>query len=162
MFGKKNAVLLEAAEAKIKQQQDKLDWYQRHYEKQQVYIEELYDVVAALSHQLGMVLKSENMEPLQKSPYLEDNSKFFLDLYVLFSMRSKKGKNVSCYFGKGREELQRKFEDRDFKNSKIVYLTERLTLENLLSLIKSGLWRKSIEESLKSIRKERELDINQQ
>lgn len=55
MFGKKNALLLEEAEAKLKQQQDKLDWYQRHYEKQQVYIEELYDVVGDLSRQLGIV-----------------------------------------------------------------------------------------------------------
>ncbi len=162
MFGKKNALLLEEAEAKIKQQQDKLDWYQRHYEKQQVYIEELYDVVGDLSRQLGMVLKSENMERLQKSPFLEDNSNFFLDLYLLFSSRFKKGKNVTCYFGKELEELQRKFQDRDFKNSRNIYLTERLTLDNLRILFKDGLWRKSVEDSLLSIRSERKFDTDQQ
>lgn len=158
MFGKKNALLLEEAEAKIKQQQDKLDWYQRHYEKQQVYIEELYDVVSDLSRQLGMVLKIENMERLQKSSYLEDNSNFFLDLYLLFSTRFKKGKNVTCYYGKELEELQRKFQDRDFKNSKNIHLTERLTLDDLRKLFKDGLWRKSVEESLQAIRHERKLD----
>jgi hypothetical protein len=162
MFGKKNALLLEEAEAKIKQQQDKLDWYQRHYEKQQVYIEDLYDVVGDLSRQLGMVLKSENMERLQTSQFLEDNSNFFLDLSLLFSTRFKKGKNVTCYYGKEREELQRKFEDREFKNIKNIYLTERLTLGNLCTFFKVGLWRKSVEDSLQAIRSERQLDTNQQ
>lgn len=162
MFGKKNALLLEEAEAKIKQQQDKLDWYQRHYEKQQVYIEELYDVVGDLSRQLGMVLKSENMERLQASHLREGNSNFFLDLYLLFSTRYKKGKNVTCYYGKELDELQRKFEERDFNNSKAIYLTERLTLGNLRTLFKDGLWRKSVEDSLQSIRNERQLDTNQQ
>jgi hypothetical protein len=162
MFGKKNALLLEEAEAKIKQQQDKLDWYQRHYEKQQVYIEDLYDLVGDLSRQLGMVLKSENMERLQNSPFLEDNSNFFLDLYLLFSTRFKKGKNVTCYFGKELEELRRKFQDRDFRNSKNVHLTERLTVGNLRTLFKDGLWRKSVEDTLQSIRNERKLDANQQ
>jgi hypothetical protein len=158
MFGKKSALLLEEAEAKIRQQQDKLDWYQRHYEKQQDYIEEIYDVVADLSRQLGMVLKSDNIERLQKSVFLEDNSNFFLDLHMLFNTRLKKGKNVTCYYGKELEELQRRFQDRDFKNSNIIHLTERLTLDNLRTLIKDGLWRKSIEESLQSIRLERKLD----
>lgn len=162
MFGKKNALLLEEAEAKIKQQLDKLDWYQRNYEKQQVYIEELYDVVGDLSRQLGMVLKSENMEHLQKSAFLKDNSNFFLDLHLLFSTRFKKGKNVTCYYGKELEELQRKFQDRDFKNSRVIHLTERLTLGNLRTLFKDGLWRKSVEDSLQSIRSERKLDTNQQ
>ena len=161
MFGKKNALLLEEAEAKLKQQQDKLDWYQRHYEKQQVYIEELYDVVGDLSRQLGMVLKSENMERLQKSVFLEENSNFFLDLYLLFSSRFKKGKNVTCYYGKDLEELKRKFEDRDFKNSRVILLTERLTLENLRTIFKDGLWRKSVEDTLHSIRSERKLDSEQ-
>lgn len=161
MFGKKNALLLEEAEAKIKLQQDKLDWYQRHYEKQQAYIEELYDVVADLSHQLGMVLKSENMERLQNHPNLEDNSNFFLDLYLLFSTKSKKGKNVTCYYGKDLEEIQRKFQDRDFKNSKIVHQMERLTLDNLRTLFRDGLWRKSVESTLQTIRSERQLDTNQ-
>jgi hypothetical protein len=158
MFGKKNALLLLEAEAKIKQQQEKLEWYQRHYEKQQNYIENLYDITGDLSRQLGMVLKAENMERLQKSTFLEENSDFFLDLYLLFSTRYHKGKNVTCYFGKELEELKRKFQDRDFKNSKNIYLTERLTLENLRSLFKDGLWRKTVEESLKAIRDERQLD----
>ncbi|GAC1471895.1 MAG: hypothetical protein PVSMB11_07560 [Desulfuromonadaceae bacterium] len=162
MFGKKNAFLLEEAEAKIRLQQDKLDWYQRHYEKQQDYIEELYDVVGDLSRQLGIVLKSENMERLQKSTFLEDNSNFFLDLYLLFSTRFKKGRNVTCYYGKELEELQRKFQDRDFKNSRIIHLTERLTLGNLRTLFKDGLWRKSVEDSLQSIRSERKLGTNLQ
>lgn len=162
MFGKKNALLLLAAEAKIKQQQDKLDWYQRHYEKQQGYIEELYDVAGDLSRQLGMVLKSENMERIQTSPFLEDNSNFFLDLYLLFSTRFKKGRNVTCYYGKELEELQRKFEDRDFKNSKIIHLTERLSLGDLLTLLRVGLWRKSVEDSLQTIRSEKKFDTNQQ
>jgi hypothetical protein len=162
MFGNKNAVLLAEAEAKIKQQQDKLDWYQRHYEKQQVYIEELYDVIGDLSRQLGMVLNSENMERIQASPFLGDNSNFFLDLYVLFSNRFKKGRNVTCYYGKELEELQRKFEDRDFKNSKVLYLTERLSLDDLLTLLRIGLWRKSVEDALQAIRSERKLETNQQ
>lgn len=158
MFGKKNALLLEEAEARIKQQQDKLDWYQRHYEKQQVYIEELYDVVGDLSRQLGMVLKSENIERLQKSPFLDENSNFFLDLYLLFTTKFKKGKNVASFFGKDLEDIKRKFQDRDFKNCKNVYLTERLTLENLRTLLRVGLWRKSIEEMLRSLRVEKKLD----
>ncbi len=162
MFGKKNALLLEEAEVRIKQQQDKLDWYQRHYEKQQIYIEELYDVVGDLSRQLGMVLNGDNLARLQKSPFLEENSKFFLDLNLLFSTRFKKGKNSSCYFGKDLEELRRKFQDRDFYNSKIIHLTERLTLEDLRALIKDGLWKKTVEDSLQKIRSEKKLDVNQQ
>lgn len=162
MFGKKNAILLAEAEAKIKQQQDKLDWYQRHYEKQQVYIEELYDVAGDLSRQLGMVLKSENIERVQASPFLEDNSSFFLDLYVLFSTRFKKGRNITCYYGKELEDLQRKFEDRDFKNSKVIYLTERLSLADLLTLLRVSLWRKSVEDALQTIRSERKLETNHQ
>lgn len=161
MFGKKNALLLVEAEARIKQQQDKLEWYQRHYEKQQVYIEELYDVVGDFSRQLGMVLNRENMERLQKSSFLEENSNFFLDLYLLFSTRFKKGKNVTCYYGKEIDELRRKFQDRDFKNSKNIHLTERLTLGNLRTLFKDGLWRKSVEDSLRAIRSERHIDSDQ-
>ena len=48
MFGKK-AQLLEEAEKTISQQQDQLDRYKRHYEKQQEYIEGLYDVIGDLS-----------------------------------------------------------------------------------------------------------------
>jgi hypothetical protein len=162
MFGKKNALLLAEAEAKIKQQQDKLDWYQMHYEKQQVYIEELYDVAGDLSRQLGMVLKSENIERIQTSPFLEDNSNFFLDLYVLLSTRFKKGRNITCYYGKELEELRRKFEDRDFKNSKVIYLTERLSLDDLLTFLRVGLWRKPVEDALLAIRSERKLETNKQ
>jgi hypothetical protein len=162
MFGNKKTLLLEEAEAKIKLQQDKLDWYQRHYEKQQVYIEELYDVIGDLSNQLGMVLKSENMELLQKNLFLEGNSNFFLDLCLLFRTRLKKGKNVTCFYGKELEELQRKFQDREFKNSRIIKMTERLTLGNLRTLFRVGLWRKSVEDSLQSIRSERGLDTIQQ
>jgi hypothetical protein len=158
MFGKKNALLLEEAEAKIRQMQDKIDWYERHYEKQQCYIEGLYDVVADLARQLGMVLNSENIERLRNHPNLDDNGKFFLDLFQLFSTKLIKGKNVTCYFGKELAELERKFQDRDFKNSKIVHLTERLTLENLRTLFKEGLWKKTLEESLMAIRSERKLD----
>jgi hypothetical protein len=161
MFGKKNALLLEEAESQLRLQQDKLDWYQRHYAKQQIYIEELQDVVGDLSRQLGMVLKSENMERLQKNTFLEDNSNFFLDLYLLFSTKFKKGKSVACYYGTELEELRRKFQDRDFKSSKVIHLTERLTLENLRTLLKDGLWRKPVEDSLRSIRSERRLDTNQ-
>ena len=160
MFGSSNALLLKEAETKIKQQQDKLDWYQRHYEKQQAYIEELYDVVGDLSRQLGMVLKVENMESLQKSAYLEDHSDFFFDLSLLFSVKSRKGKNVTCYFGKELVELRRKFQDRDFKNSEVIHLTERLTLDDLRSFFKDGLWRNSVEDSLVRIRNVRQLDTN--
>lgn len=162
MFGKKNALLLEDAEIKLKQQQDKLDWYQRHYEKQQVYIKDLYDVVGDLSRQLGMILEPVNMERLQKNPFLEDNSNFFHDLHLLFRSKIRKGKNVSCYFGKDLEELQRKFQDRDFKNSKNIYLTERLTLEDLRTFFKNSLWRKPVEDSLQTLRIERKIEIGQQ
>jgi hypothetical protein len=158
MFGKKNALLLEEAEAKIRQMQDRIDWYERHYEKQQGYIEGLYDVVADLCRQLGLVLDSENLERLRNHPNLENNGKFFLDLFQLFSTKAIKGKNVTCYFGRELADLQRRFQDRDFKNSNIVHLTERLTLDNLRTLIKEGLWKKSLEESLMAIRSERKLD----
>ena len=162
MFGKKNALLLKEAEANIKRQQDKLDWYQRHYEKQQIYIEELYDVAGDLSRQLGMVLNGKSIERIQVSPFLEDNSNFFIDLYLLFSTRFKKGKNVTCYYGKELKELQSKFEDRDFRNSRIIHLTERLSLKDLLVLLRGGLWNKSVEDSLQTIRSEKKFDTNQQ
>jgi ribosome assembly protein YihI (activator of Der GTPase) len=158
MFGKKNALLLEEAEAKIRRLQDKIDWHERHQDKEQLYIEELCDVIADLSRQLGMVLNSDNMERLKNHPNLQDNSNFFFDLNQLFRTRSQQGKNVTCYYGKELDELQRKFQDRDFKNSKIVHLTERLTLDNLHTLIREGLWNKSLEESLMAIRRERKLD----
>jgi len=162
MFGNKKAQLLEAAEAKIKLQQERLDWYQRHFESQQAHIEELYDVVSDLSRQLGMVLKSDNIERLQKSSYLEENSNFFLDLYLLFNARFRKGKNISSYYGRDLDDIKRKFQDRDFKNSALIHLTERLTLDDLRTLFKDGLWRKSLKDMLLSIRIEKQLDTKQQ
>jgi len=157
MFGKK-AQLLEDAEATIKQLQEQLDRYKRHYEKQQDYIEGLYDVVGDMSRQLGSALKKENMERLQNNPYLEDNSNFFLDLHTLFSSKIKKGQNVTCYFGKELAEINRKFQERDFKNGRLVHLTERFTLDDLRKLFKEWMWKKPLEEGLVAIRKERDLD----
>ena len=157
MFGKK-AQLLEDAEATIKQLQEQLDRYKRHYEKQQDYIEGLYDVVGDMSRQLGSALKKENMERLQNNPYLEDNSNFFLDLHTLFSSKIKKGQNVTCYFGKELAEINRKFQERDFKNGRLIHLTERFTLDDLRKLFKEWMWKKPLEEGLVAIRKERDLD----
>lgn len=157
MFGKK-AQLLEEAEATIQQLQDQLDKYKRHYEKQQDYIEGLYDVIGDLTRQLGSVLQKENLERLQSNPYLEDNSSFFLDLHALFSSKIKKGQNVTCYFGKDLLEINRKFQDRDFKNSKLTLLTERFTLDDLRKLFKEWMWKKPLETGLLAIRKERDLD----
>lgn len=160
MFGKKNALLLEEAEATIKRQQEKIDWYQRHYEKQQVYIEELYDVIGDLSRQLGVILTAENIERVKNSPYLEGNSNFLYDLHTLFSTRFKKGKNVTCYFGKELAEIKRKFEDRDFKGSEMAYLTERFTLGDLRRLLREGMWKNHLIVVLKAIRRDRKLDSN--
>ena len=139
MFGKK-AQLLEEAETTIKRQQEQLDTYKRHYEKQQEYIEGLYDVIADLSRQLGSALKHENLERLQNNPYREENSNFFLDLHTLFNAKIKKGQNVTCYFGKELPEIKRKFQDRDFNNSTLTLLTERFTLDDLRTLFKDWLW----------------------
>ena len=157
MFGKKTQ-LLEEAETTIRQQLDQLDKHKRHHEKQQDYIEELYDVIGDLSRQLGSVLQKENLERLQSNPYLEDNSSFFLDLHTLFSSKIKKGQNVTCYFGKDLVEINRKFQDRDFKNSKLTHLTERFTLDDLRKLFKEWMWKKPLETGLLAIRKERDLD----
>ena len=157
MFGKK-AQLLQEAEATIRQQQDQLDKYKRHYEKQQDYIEELYDVIGDLSRQLGSVLQKENLERLQTNPHLEDNSNFFLDLHALFSSKIKKGQNVTCYFGKDLIDIKRKFQERDFKNGALALLTERFTLNDLRKLFKEWMWKKPLEEGLLAIRKERDLD----
>jgi len=127
MFGKKNQ-LLEEAEVTIQNQQELIDKYKRVYEKQQGYIEGLYDVIGDLTRQLGSVLQKENLERLQNNPHLEDNSNFFLDLHALFSSRVKKGSNVTCYFGKDLMELRRKFQDRDFKDSTLIHLTERFSI----------------------------------
>ena len=158
MFGKK--ALLQEAEITIKQQQEQLDRYKRQYEKQQDYIEGLYDVIGDLSRQLGSVLKKDNLERLQSNPFLEDNSNFLLDLHTLFSSKIKKGQNVTCYFGKELSEINRKFQERDFKNGKLVHLTERFTLDDLRKLFKDWMWKKPLEEGLLAIRKERELDSN--
>jgi hypothetical protein len=77
---------------------------------------------------------------------------------MLFGAKFKKGKNAACYFGKDLEDIQRKFQDRDFKDSKNVHLTERFTLENLRRVFKDALWRKSIGDSLREIRAEKRLD----
>jgi hypothetical protein len=159
MFGKK-AQLLEADSA-IKQLQEQLDRYKRNYEKQQDYIEGLYDVIGDLSRQLGSVLQKENLERLQSNPFLEDNSSFFLDLHSLFSTKIKKGQNVTCYFGKELLEIKRKFQDRDFKNSTLAHLTERFTLDDLRKLFKEWMWKKPLEEGLSAIRREKDLDSSQ-
>jgi len=157
MFGKKNQ-LLQDAEATIRQQQDLIDKYKRQYEKQQGYIEGLYDVISDMSRHLGSALQNENLERLQKNPFLEDNSNFFLDLHTLFSTRIKKGSNVTCYFGKDLAELKRKFQDRDFKNSTLIYLTERYTIDDLRRIFKDWMWKKPLEDGLKAIRKEKDFD----
>lgn len=157
MFGKKNR-LLQDAEATIRQQQDLIDKYKRQYEKQQDYIEGLYDVIGDLSRQLGSVLQNENLERLQNNSYLEDNSNFFHDLHTLFSSKVKKGSNVTCYFGKDLVELRRKFQDRDFKNSTLIHLTERFSIDDLRTIFKEWMWKKPLAEGLNAVRKERELD----
>lgn len=157
IFGKKNQ-LLDDAEATIKQQQDVIDRYKRHYEKQQDYIEGLYDVIGDLSRQLGSVLNPDNLERLQSNPHLEDNSNFLLDLSALFSSKIKKGQNVTCYFGKELAEIKRKFQDRDFRNSELIHLTERFTLDDLRNLLKNQMWKKPLKDGLEAIRRERELD----
>jgi hypothetical protein len=157
MFGKKNQ-LLQEAETTIRQQQDLIDKYKRHYEKQQGYIEGLYDVIGDMSRQLGAALQKENLERLQNNPYLEDNSNFFLDLHLLFSSRIQKGSNVTCYFGKDLVDIKRKFQDRDFKNSSIIHLTERFSLDDLRKIFKEWMWKKPLVEGLHAIRKERDLD----
>jgi hypothetical protein len=156
MFGKK--AQLEEADSTIRQLQEQLDKYKRQYEKQQEYIEGLYDVIGDLSRQLGSVLQKENLERLQNNPYLEDNSNFFLDLHTLFSNKIKKGQNVTCYFGKDLLEINRKFQERDFKNGKMAHLTERFTLDDLRKLFKEWMWKKPLEAGLLAIRKEKELD----
>jgi hypothetical protein len=156
MFGKKNPILQEA-ETTIRKQQDLINKYKRQYEKQQGYIEGLYDVICDMSRQLGVVLQKENIERLQNNPYLEDNSNFFFDLQTLFSSRIIKGSNVTCYFGKDLVELKRKFQDRDFKNCTLIHLTERFSIDDLRRIFKDWMWKKPLEEGLKMIRKEKDL-----
>jgi len=156
MFGKK--AQLDEAAATIKQQQDLIDKYKRNYEKQQVYIEGLYDVVGELSRQLGTALNKDNMGRLQNHPLLEENSNFFIDLHTLFSSRIKKGTNVTCYFGKDLTELRRKFQDRDFRNGNMIHLTERFSIEDLRKLLKDWMWKKPLVDGLMAVRTERGLD----
>ena len=156
MFGKK--AQLEEAAATIRQQQDLIEKYKRDYEKQQGYIEGLYDVIGDLSRQLGSLLQKENLERVQNSPYLEENSNFFLDLHMLFSSKLKKGSNVTCYFGKDLLELKRKFQDRDFKNSTLTHLTERFSIDDLRKIFKEWMWKKPLADGLNAVRKERGLD----
>jgi len=157
MFGNKKQ-LFQEAEATIRQQQDLIDKCKRQYEKQQGYIEGLYDVIGEMSRQLGAALKQENLERLQNNPYLEDNSNFFLDLHTLFSSRINKGSNVTCYFGKDLVDLKRKFQDRDFKNSALIHLTERFSIDDLRRIFKDWMWKKPLMEGLQAIRKEKDLD----
>jgi len=157
MFGRRNQLLVEA-ETTIRQQKDLIDKYKRQYEKQQDYIEGLYDVIGDMSRQLGAALKKENLERLQNNPYLEDNSNFFLDLHTLFSSKVKKGANVTCYFGKDLVDIKRKFQDRDFKNSALIHLTERFSIDDLRNIFKEWMWKKPLAEGLNSIRKEKNLD----
>jgi len=157
MFGRRNQLLVEA-ETTIRQQKDLIDKYKRQYEKQQDYIEGLYDVIGDMSRQLGAALKKENLERLQNNPYLEDNSNFFLDLHALFSSKVKKGANVTCYFGKDLVDIKRKFQDRDFKNSALIHLTERFSVDDLRRIFKEWMWKKPLAEGLNSIRKEKNLD----
>ncbi len=156
-FGNKTQKLLNDAETTIKQQQDLIEHYTRHYEKQQKYIESLYDVIGDLTHRLGMALDTDNWDRLEANPYLEENSDFYLDMGVLFSARMRKRQNVTCYFGKELALIKKKFQDRDFRNASLVYLTERFTLDDLLKLFKNRMWKKPLKESLESIRKERGL-----
>jgi len=157
MFGRRNQLLVEA-ETTIRQQKDLIDKYKRQYEKQQDYIEGLYDVIGDMSRQLGAALKKENLERLQNNPFLEDNSNFFLDLHTLFSSKVKKGANVTCYFGKDLVDIKRKFQDRDFKNSALIHLTERFSVDDLRSIFKEWMWKKPLAEGLNAIRKEKNLD----
>jgi len=111
-----------------------------------------------MSRQLGAALQQENLERLQKNPYLEDNSNFFLDLHLLFSSKIKKGSNVTCYFGKDLVEIKRKFQDRDFKNSELIHLTERFSIDDLRKIFKEWMWKKPLADGLKAVRKEKDLD----
>ena len=159
MFGiGKKSQLLEEAEATIRQQQELIDKYKRNYEKQQGYIEGLYDVIGDLTRQMGSALQKDTLERLQINPHLEDNSNFFLDLHTLFSSKIKKGSNVTCYFGKDLVELRRKFQDRDFKDSSLILLTERFTIEDLRRIFKEWMWKKPLAEGLQALRKEKGLD----
>ena len=157
LFGKKNQLLSDAEET-IKQLRDVIERQQRNYEKQQDYIEGLYDLIGDLARQLGSVLNPENLERLQKNPHLEDNGNFLLDVSALFSSKIKKGKNVTCYFGKELADIKRKFQDRDFKNSELIHLSERFTLDDLRNLLKNQMWKKTLKDGLLTIRRERELD----
>jgi hypothetical protein len=157
MFGNKKQ-LLQEAEITLKQQQEQLERLKRHYEKQQEYIEGLYDVIGDLSRQLGSALQKETLERLQNNPYLEDNSNFFLDLHTLFSSKIKKGSNVTCYFGKDLVDIKKKFQERDFKDGAMALQTERFTLGDLRKLFKEWMWKKPLKEGILAIRKERDLD----
>jgi hypothetical protein len=157
LFGKKTQMLGEA-DSTIKQQQDVIDRYKRHYEKQQEYIDGLYDVISDLTRQLGSVLNADNLERLQKNPHLEDNSNFFLDLSMLFGSKLKKGQNLTCYFGKDLAEIRRKFQERDFRNSDLILLTERFSLDDLRNLLKNWMWKKPLVDGLQAIRLEKDLD----
>lgn len=156
MFIKKKRLL--DAEETIRRLEEKLDWHERHYEKQQIYIEQLYDLIAEMSLQLGRVLKVENLPKLQANPYAEDNKDFFLDLSLLFATKLKKGHNVTCYFGKDLVEIRKKFQDRDFKNVKIAHMLERLSVQDLHIVLKEIMWKKSLDDGMSVLRKQKGLD----
>ncbi len=157
IFGKTNQQL-EDAEARIKKLQEQLDWHERHYQKQQGYIEGLYDVIGDLCRQLGMVLNRDNYPRIQGHRNQTDNCNFFQDLAPLFHSRMNKNRNITCYFGKDLVEIRKKFQDRDFKDSSLIHLTERFSLEDLKRLLRDLMWKKPLKDGLAEIRAEKKLD----
>ena len=155
IFGKKE---LEEANARNKKLSEQLEWHERHYQKQQEYIEDLYDLIGDMSRQLGMVLNEVNYDRIRKHPNVDDCSNFFQDISQLFNTRIKKNRNVTCYFGKDLVEIRKKFEDRDFRDSSLIHLTERFSLYDLKRFIRELAWKKPLREGLEDIRRERNLD----
>lgn len=155
IFGKKE---LEEAHARNKKLSEQLEWHERHYQKQQEYIEDLYDLIGDMSRQLGMVLNEVNYDRIRKHPNVDDCSNFFQDISQLFNTRIKKNRNVTCYFGKDLVEIRKKFEDRDFRDSSLIHLTERFSLYDLKRFIRELAWKKPLREGLEDIRRERNLD----
>ena len=157
MFGKK-AQMLNEAEDTIRQLKEQVDRDRRQYEKQQGYIEGLYDLVADLSRMLGSALQKENLERLQNNRFLDENSSFFLDLHTLFSTKVTKGTNVTCFFGKDQIEIRKRFQERDFKNIKAPLLMEHFTSDDLRTLFREHMWKKSLVQGLLEIRSQKGLD----
>jgi hypothetical protein len=157
MFGRKTRLLKEA-QATITSQEEMLDWYQRHYVKQQGYIEGLYDVIGDLSVQLSLALGEERLK--QNSSNNARTSDFFSDLAILFSTKLKTKRNVKCYFGKPLPELKKRFHDRDFRNSSNIYLTERFSLDDLRRVFRELAANKPLEAVLTAIRESKKLDAH--